>query len=135
MCGAGTYLRLAGVSTLVVAVVLHSRCDVPEGLGTSLFTTFCYSLFVPEGQLSSCGTYSTLVLAFGLLSSCVVLQCSSLVVLCLERSSLVVEWKLLSCRIMLCGSSLAAVCWLISICRLRGCSLGVVWSLLSQCGV
>ena len=135
MCGAGTYLRLAGVSTLVVAVVLHSRCDVPEGLGTSLFTALCYSLFVPEGQLSSCGTYSTLVLAFGLLSSCVVLQWSSLIVLCLGRSSLVVEWELLSCCIMLCGSSLAAVCWLISICCLRGYSLGVVWSLLSRCGV
>ena len=62
MCGAGTYLRLAGVSTLVVAVVLHSRCDVPEGLGTSLFTTLCYSLFVPEGQLSSCDMHSTLYL-------------------------------------------------------------------------
>ena len=135
MCGAGTYLHLAGVSTLVVAVVLHSRCDVLEGLGTSLFTALCYSLFVPEGQLSSCGTYSTLVLAFGLLSSCVVLQWSSLIVLCLGRSSLVVEWELLSCCIMLCGSSLAAVCWLISICCLRGYSLGVVWSLLSRCGV
>ena len=130
MCGVGTYLPLAGVSTLVVAVVLHSRCDVQEGLGTSLFTALCYSLFVPEGQLSSCGMYSTLVLAFGLLSSCVVLQCS-LVVLCLGRSSLVVEQELLSCCIMLCGSSLAAVCWFISICCLRGYSLGVVWSLLS----
>ena len=60
MCGAGSYLPVAGVSTLVVAVVLHSRCDVQEGLGISLFTVLCSSLFVPEAQLSSCGMHSAL---------------------------------------------------------------------------
>ena len=60
MCGAGSYLPVAGGSTLVAAVVLHSRCDVQEGLGNSLVTALCSSLFVPVGQLSSCGMHSTL---------------------------------------------------------------------------
>ena len=55
-----SYLPVAGMSTLVVAVALHSRCDVQEGLDTSLVTALCSSLLVPESQLSSCGMYSTL---------------------------------------------------------------------------
>ena len=63
------------------------------------------------------------------------LWCSSLVVLFLGLSSLVVEWDLLSCCIVLCCSSLGAVFWLISICGLSGYSLVLKWTLLSRCGV
>ena len=58
-----------------------------------------------------------------------------LVVLFLGLSSLVVEWDLLFCCIVLCCSSLGAVCWLISICSLSGHSLLLEWILLSRCGV
>ena len=60
MCGADFYLPVARVSILVVAVVLHSICDIQEGLCTSLVIALCSSLFVPEGQLPSCSMYSTL---------------------------------------------------------------------------
>ena len=58
-----------------------------------------------------------------------------LVVLFLGLSSLVVEWDLLFCFIVLCCSSLGAVCWLISICSLSGYSLVLGWILLSRCGM
>ena len=83
---------------------------------------------MPEGQLSSCGVFSTLVLAIGLLSNCGVPGCSSLVLLFLGKSSLVVEWEQLSCFMMLCGYSLGEFCWLISICGLRDYCLVVVGS-------
>ena len=79
--------------------------------------------------------FNSLVLALGLHSSSEVLWCSSLVVLFLGFSSLIVGWELLSCCIMLCCSSLGAVCWLISICHLSGYSLVLKWILLSRCGV
>ena len=79
--------------------------------------------------------FHSLVLAVGLHSSSEVLRCSSLVVFFLELSSLVVEWELLSCCIMLYCSFLGAVCWFISICRLNGYSLVLEWILLSRCGV
>ena len=59
VCGVGSYLPVAGVSTLVVAVVLHSRCDIWDG-GSSLVATVCSSLVVPGDQLSSWGMYSAL---------------------------------------------------------------------------
>ena len=45
------------------------------------------------------------------------------------------EQELLSCCIVLCCSSLGAVCWLISICSLSGYSLVLGWILLSRCGM
>ena len=78
---------------------------------------------------------NSLVLAVGLHSSGEVLWCSSLVVLFLGLPFLVVKWELLSCCIMLCCSSLGAVCWLISLCGLSGYSLVLEWILLSRCGV
>jgi len=60
ICGKGSYLPVAGVSTLVVALILHSSLDV-LGCGTSPVLVMC-SLVTPEGQLSSCEMYSTLEL-------------------------------------------------------------------------
>lgn len=95
MGGVGSYLPVPGVSTLVVSVVLDSRCSVVRGgaggEGTSLVLVMCSSLVATEGQLSNYGICSTLVLVVLLLSSCDVLGRSSLGVLCLGESSLVVE--------------------------------------------
>ena len=98
------------MSTLAVAEVPPSRYDIQDG---GLFSSCGCSLIAPEGQLSSCGVFSTLVLAVGPLSSCGVPGCSSLVLVSLGKSSLVVEWEHLSCFMMLCvhfvGSSLFMV--------------------------
>ena len=59
MCGAGSYLPVAGVSILVVAVVSHSRCDIWDGC-SSLVTVVCSSLVAHGDQLSSCCMYSDL---------------------------------------------------------------------------
>ena len=58
MCEAGSYLPVAGVSTLVVVVILHSRCDIWDG--GSLVAVMCSSLIAPGDQLSSCCMYSAL---------------------------------------------------------------------------
>lgn len=67
------------LSTLVMAVVLHSSCDLRWG-GHPVVVVICSLLAMPECQLSSC-VYSTLVLVVGLHSRCDVLGWSYLVVL------------------------------------------------------
>ena len=59
MDGVGSYLPVPGVSTLVVSVVLDSRCSVVCVGGTSLVLAMC-SLVAPECQLSNYGICSTL---------------------------------------------------------------------------
>ena len=59
MCVEGSYLPVAGVSSLVLWVVLHCSGDVWQvGGGTSPVSVVCSSLVGPEGQLSSCDMYS-----------------------------------------------------------------------------
>ena len=61
MCGEGLYLPVAGVSSLILWVVLHSSGNVWHvGGGTSPVSVVCFSLVVPEGQLSSYDMYSAL---------------------------------------------------------------------------
>ena len=59
MCGEGLYLPVAGMSTLIVVVVLQSSFDVWWG-GVAPFHFGGVLLLLPEGQLSSCSMYSTL---------------------------------------------------------------------------
>ena len=52
---------MAGVSSLILWVVLHSSGNVWQvGGGTSPVSVVCFSLVVPEGQLSSYDVYSAL---------------------------------------------------------------------------
>ena len=120
MCVEGSYLPVAGVSSLVLWVVLHCSGDVWQvGGGTSPVSVVCSSLVGPEGQLSSCDMYSALQF-WRLGFSLVVMHLGGPPQLCCAWGSPVQVWSGKPCLVALCCSVLpGSICRLISICSLR----------------